>query len=143
MIRMHPRPLRAIALAVLAGLLCAPAALAREPDPEFMKHVFPPDLVMRHASEIGLSKAQRKTISQAVKQTQSKTIDIGWDMQEAAQELTALLGRPRVDREATLAAARRVMELEVQVKHAHMGLLIAIKNALEPEQQRRLGELRD
>ncbi len=128
-------------VAILA-LLVAPAA-AKEPDPEFMKHVYPPELVMRHAGDIDLTKAQRKEISKAVKETQSRTLDLGWDMQEAAQELVALLGKSRVDRAATLAAAKRVMELEVQVKHAHMGLLIAIKNTLEPAQQKQLDGLRD
>ncbi|MDP6978903.1 MAG: hypothetical protein QF570_09925 [Myxococcota bacterium] len=64
-------------------------------------------------------------------------------VQEAAKELTDLVSKTKLDREATLAAAKRVMEIEVQVKYAHMGLLIAIKNELDPGQQKQLGALRE
>ncbi len=132
-----------VIIACLASSAMSLTAFAKEPDPAFMQHVYLPELVMRHASDIGLTKKQRRAVTEAVKETQGQTLELGWDMQEAARELGKLMSQTRVDREATLAAAKRVMEIEVQVKYAHMGLLIAIKNALEPEQQKQLRALRD
>ncbi len=68
---------------------------------------------------------------------------LGWDMAEAAKELARLLGEEKVDPEPTLAVATRVMELEVQVKRAHMRLLIELKNQLDSDQQRTLRRLRE
>ncbi len=132
----------ALAGSVLTLAIALPA-LAEKPDPEFMQNVFPPELVMRHASEIGLSKQQRKAITKAVSDTQAQTLEISWDMAEAAKELARLLGEEKVDLEPTLAIATRVMELEVQVKRAHMRLLIESKNQLDPGQQRTLRRLRE
>lgn len=127
---------------VLLGIGLARPALADKPEPEFMRYVFPPDLVMRHASEIGLSQEQRKAITEAVSRTQAETLEIGWDMAEAAKQLDRLLAEDKVDPKATLAAADRVMELELKVKRAHMRLLIELKNQLDPAQQQTLRGLR-
>ncbi len=86
----------ALAGSVLTLAVALPA-LAEKPEPEFMRNVFPPELVMRHASEIGLSKEQRKAITKAVSDTQAQTLEISWDMAEAAKELARSRGavRPR------------------------------------------------
>jgi Spy/CpxP family protein refolding chaperone len=125
----------------LLPLLLAAAASANEPPP-FVRQLFPPELIMRFGREVGLSDAQRETISAAVTETQATTLELQWEMQEAAQKLSELVGRDRVDEQAALDAAARVMEIEGRIKRAHLRLLIRIKNQLEPEQQRRLGELR-
>ena len=111
-------------------------------EPDFMKQLFPPELVMRHASEMDLRKSQRKAITKAVIDTQAATIEIGWDMQDAAVRLERLINQTSIDEEAAMAAAVRVMELEVKVKRAHMRLLIQIKNQLDPAQQEKLLHLR-
>ncbi len=51
--------------------------------------------------------------------------------------------KEKVDPEPMLTVATRVMELEVQVKRAHMRLLIELKNQLDSDQQRTLRRLRE
>jgi len=41
----------------------------------------------------------------------------------------------RIDEKAALAAAEGVMSIEGQVKRSHLGLLIQIRNQLDPDQQ--------
>ncbi len=130
-----------MAAALMLGF--APVANAEPPDPAFMEFVFPPELIMRHASEINLSAKQRKAITRAVTETQSSTIEISWDMQDAAKRLGDLITKEIVDAEAAMAAATQVMELEIKVKKSHMRLLITLKNLLTPEQQSRLRRLRE
>ena len=125
---------------MLIVALCAQAAAAQ--DPPFMRHLFAPELVMRHHHEVGLTSAQRKVITEAIHDTQGRVVELEWSMQDEARKLTDLLAAERVDTETALAQVGRVLDLEEQVKKAHLGLLIRIKNALDPEQQRRLAELR-
>jgi Spy/CpxP family protein refolding chaperone len=131
-----------ISLLGLLGLLGLPLAAAAEEPPPFMKGLYPPDLIMRHARDVALSADQREAITEAVTATQKQTLELQWDMQEAARTLGELVGQQRVDEEAALEAATRVMEIEGRVKRAHLGLLIRIKNQLSPEQQEQLGRLR-
>jgi len=107
-----------------------------------MKLLYPPELVMQNHRAIGLSKDQRATITKAIGETQAQTVELGWSMQDAAAQLTEEMDQPRVDAKAALEAAKEVMAIESQVKRAHLGLLIKIKNALSLEQQRKLDEIR-
>jgi Spy/CpxP family protein refolding chaperone len=111
-------------------------------EPEFMKLLFLPETVMRHASGIELRNSQKKAITQAITETQAAINDVGWEMQDAAQRLGQLVRQTTIDEEAAMAAATQVMELEVKVKKAHMRLLIQIKNLLDPTQQEKLIQLR-
>ncbi len=115
---------------------------AAEADPPFMRHLFPPELVMRNQHEIELSSEQRKVITGAIHDTQGRVLEIQWGMQDEARKLEALLAADRIDREAALRQVGLVLDLEQKVKKAHMGLLIRIKNALSLEQRKRLDSLR-
>lgn len=130
---------RTLVAAVLL-LVANPAAAA--PDPPFMRHLFPPELVMRNQHEISLSGEQRKSITDAIQETQGRVVEIQWAMQDEARKLGELLAADRIDSAAALDQLGRVFDLEQQVKKAHMGLLIRIKNELSVEQRRRLDELR-
>jgi Spy/CpxP family protein refolding chaperone len=63
-------------------------------------------------------------------------------MQDEAQKLNELVQESKVDEAATVAQVDRVLDVERQIKRAHMGLLVRIKNTLTPEQQRRLTTIR-
>ena len=52
------------------------------------------------------------------------------------------MSAPRVDEKAALDQVARVLAIEAKVKQAHLRLLIRIKNALSPEQQQQLKQLR-
>ncbi len=97
---------------------------------------------MRLAREIGLTPEQRSAITSAVSETQASTLELQWDMQDAARSLGKLVSRTRVDEETALDAAARVMEIEGKVKRSHLGLLIRIKNLLDAAQQNQLCALR-
>lgn len=136
---MKPIQLATITTILLIGL--APTAPAEELPP-FMDALFPPELIMRHGREVGLEPSQRKAITKAVGETQAKTLELQWEMQDAAQALAELVRETKVDEKAAIAAARRVMEIEGRVKREHLGLLIRIKNVLDARQQEALRALR-
>src|SRR5262245_58024956 len=133
-------------LAALALLCLAPVARAQQPpsppeDP-LAQYVFPPELVMRYAAEIGLDDKQKTAIKDAVVKTQAKLVDVQWDVQGQAEKLARLLQASPVDEAAVLAQADTVMGFEREVKRSHLALLVRIKNLLTDAQRARLSELR-
>ena len=110
--------------------------------PTFEDNLFPPELIMQHQSALGLTAEQRATITDAVKGLQGQVIDVQWQMQEEQQKLAELLSQTSVQEAGALAQIDRVLDLERQIKKAHLAMLIRIKNTLSAEQQRQLLALR-
>ena len=128
--------------ACIAILSPCTTAAAEGPAPAFMQNVFSPELVMKNARAIELRDDQRKAITEAIQRTQAATVELQWTLQDAAAELTHEMENDRIDEKAALAAAERVMSIEGQVKRSHLGLLIQIKNQLDPDQQAKLAATR-
>lgn len=129
-----------IALALLALI---PASLtAQEPEPEFAKHLFPPELVMQHQQAIRLTTEQRTSITQGIRDFQLKVVELQWKMQDEAEKLTELVEAAKVDEAQTLTQVDRVLGVERDIKRAHMALLVRIKNTLTTEQQGTLTMIR-
>lgn len=121
----------------------ASIALAEGPPPAFMRNFYAPELVMQNQRAIDLRADQRKAITRAIQKTQADTIDLQWAMQDALSELEAAVSKETIDEKATLASAERMMEIEGRVKRAHLGLLVQIRNQLDPDQRKRLERIRD
>jgi Spy/CpxP family protein refolding chaperone len=132
----------ALGLTVLLTWATPAAAQNPKPDDAFAQALFDPQLVLRNAQTIGLSAAQRRTILDELKTTQTALAPLQADMMEPALELIELLGQSRVDETRVSAKMDQVLRIENEVKKRQAVLLIRIKNALTPEQQSRLRELR-
>jgi uncharacterized membrane protein len=112
------------------------------PDDPIGRNLFAPELIMRYGQDIGLAPEQRATITKAIQEFQNKTVDLQWQMQDQTQRLASMLSTPRVDQTAALQQLDQVLNVEREVKRAHIGLLITIKNTLTADQQVRLAKLR-
>ena len=110
--------------------------------PPFGRALFPPEMVMRHAQEIGLTDEQREQITAVIQQVQNDIVPLEWDVRERTEALTDLLEESRVDEAAVLAQVDRVTEIENQMKRTHLTLLIRVKNLLSEGQQQQLLALR-
>lgn len=133
----------AVASMVLLLTLAPAPGLAEDDTGPFRELVFSPQLLMAHQRKIGLTRDQRETVIREMQQARSELLPVEFEMTEAAADLMDLLDGPRVDEEAALAAAGRVLELERQMKSRRMVLLIRIKNLLTEEQQEQLRAIRD
>src|SRR5262249_8702157 len=129
---------------VLAVSLCAAATGENTPgsDDPFAAALFPPDLVMGHGQEIGLSDAQRESIRGEVRRVQSRFVDLQFDLQSESEKTGKLLQEKPVDEAKVLAQVDRILALEKEIKKAQVGLLVRIKNLLTAAQQTKLSELR-
>ena len=114
---------------------------APRPDDPLARFLFPPELVMQQQRAIGLKPEQRTTITRAIQEFQTKVLDLQWQMQDETQRLTELLDKPAVDQTAALAQIDKLLAVERDVKRAHIGLLIQIKNNLTADQQARLRQV--
>lgn len=136
-----------LALGLITSALDAQEVPTMRPEPAhsgptFEDHLFPPELIMQHQGALGLTAEQRAAITEAVKGLQGQVIDVQWQMQEAQQKLAELLAQTSVHEADALAQIDRVLDLERQIKKAHLATLIRIKNTLSAEQQRQLLALR-
>lgn len=112
------------------------------PDDPLGRYLFPPELIMRHQQEIGLAAEQRTTITKAIQDFQAKTVEFQWRMEEETQKLGEMLSKPAADQTAVLQQLDQVLNIEREVKRAHIGLLVQIKNTLNPAQQAKLTEFK-
>ena len=139
---------RLIALPLALGLAIA-AHAAGHPGPARGFHappmddnLFPPDLLLSNQIAIGLSDDQVAAIKKALNETHPKVIDVQTSLQRVTEQLGDQLESPRIDEGAALGLASQAMDLEKQIKTAHMSLLIRVKNLLTPEQQEKAKALR-
>ena len=146
---------RALSVIVVLALLAATGVQSQQPpggpggpgspphpDDPLSRYLFPPELVMQQQQAIGLKPEQRTAITRAIKDFQGKVLDLQWQMQEETGRFGELLDKPLVDQAAALAQIDKVLAVEREVKRAHIGLLIQIKNQLTAEQQARLAQVR-
>ena len=111
-----------------------------QPDP-FAGNLFPPELIMQHQQALGLSEEQKNLLKAELSKLQTRLNELQWDLQGEVEKLAALVKQDQADEAQTLTQLDKVLSLEREIKRAHIGLLIRIKNKLTPEQQAKLREI--
>jgi Spy/CpxP family protein refolding chaperone len=139
-------------LTVIAALLLSGTALQAQkkpPAPSISREsrdpfdaLYPPELVMEHQNELGLSESERQVLRQEVQQASVKFTDLQWRLSAETERLATLLHGPVVGEREVLEQVDRVLALERDLKRTRLALLVRIKNALTPEQQTKLTTLR-
>ena len=131
--------MKLIKSALLLVLLLPMLALAQDAKPKndddwFRGKLFPPDLVLKHASQLKLSDAQRKVIRNELTTVQTRVATVDWDIMEAGLAMQEAIEKAPIDRALVLEKADRVFEAEARKKRAWIEMLVNIKNALTAEQ---------
>jgi Spy/CpxP family protein refolding chaperone len=111
-----------------------------QPDP-FAGNLFPPELIMQHQQALGLGEEQKNLLKAELSKLQTHLNELQWDLQGEVEKLAALVKQDQADEAQTLTQLDKVLSLEREIKRAHIGLLVRIKNKLTPEQQARLREI--
>ena len=100
--------------------------------------IFPPDLIMRNARMLELTNEQKTFMREEIQKTSTRFNDLQWQLQDAMELLHKNLESSSVNEEQALSQLDKVLDIERQIKHLHVGMGIRIKNRLTPEQQGRL-----
>ncbi len=120
-------------------LLTASSASAQQPGPDPLgQYLFPPDLVMQHQQEIGLTEEQKIFIKGEVQRATARFNELQWQIQEEMETMVSLVREATVDEQRMLAQLDKILNVEREIKRTHLMLVIRIKNRLTPEQQARL-----
>lgn len=133
---------RIVLFTVIASLcpLFAADESKKAADP-FAGAFFPPELVLMARDRIALTQEQQEAFRVRIEKAQPRSDELRAKLEQEAAALAALVKQDRADEAAVLAQLDKVLEVEREVKHLHMGLGVAIKNLLTPEQQAKLREI--
>lgn len=127
-----------IVITTLALMLCATSAVFAQPpaspDP-VGDALIPPEIVMAHQDSLKLTDAQRNAIQSDAQSAQEHFLSEQWRLAAASEKLVALLKQSHIDQSKALAQLDAVLDLEREIKHTQLTLMIEIKNELTPDQQ--------
>ncbi len=104
--------------------------------------IFPPDMIMGHAREIGLTDEQKTFMRGEIQKTTTRFLELQWQLQDAMEALHLTMKPNSVDEQQTLSQLDKVLDIERQIKRLHFSLGIHLKNQLTPEQQAKLRGMR-
>ena len=100
--------------------------------------IFPPELVMQHQREIGLTDEQKAFLRGEIQRVTLRFTELQWQLQDSMEGLASVMKESSVNEQQALTQLDKILETEREIKHLHIGLAIRIKNKLTPEQQSRL-----
>ena len=104
--------------------------------------IFPPEMVMQHQRELGLTDAQKTFMRSEINRTTTRFNELQWSLQDAMEALHETMKANSVNEQLALSQLDKVLDTEREIKHAHMELAIRIKNKLTAEQQTKLQSMR-
>lgn len=102
---------------------------------------FPPELVLMARDRIALTQEQQEAFRARMEKAQPRSDELRAKMERETAAFGALVKQERVDETALIAQLDKVLDVEREVKHLHVGLAAAIKNLLTSEQQAKLREI--
>src|SRR5467141_4145488 len=83
------------------------------------ENLFPPELVIQHQSNIGLTEEQRSASIAEVQKAQERFSDLQQRLQKEVEALGALLKRDQLEEQTALAQFEKVLNQEREVKRAY------------------------
>ena len=135
-----------LAILALATLMLSASTALRAQQPggqdPIGANLFPPELVMQHQQEIGLTDDQRSYITGEIQQAQKRATDLQWQLQREVETMAGLLQHDTVDEARTMAQLDRVLAAEREIKRIQLTLVVRIRNRLTSDQRARLTALR-
>ena len=115
-----------------------PAMAPHPPMDPLGELMFPPDMIMAHQRELGLTDEQKTFMRGEINRVSARFNDLQWQLQDAMEALHDIMKANPVNEQQAMAQLDKVLDTEREIKRLHMELAIRIKNRLTPEQQEKL-----
>jgi len=106
------------------------------------EYLFPPELIMQKAQDIGLTEDQRGVIQEEVQKSQTQFGDLQKKLQREMEALVNMIKQEKADEDKVRSQLDKVLSAEGEVKKAQLSLMVRIKNGLTGQQQGQLREMR-
>lgn len=103
--------------------------------------LFPPDIVLRQADQIGLDGNQRSAVMKAMQEAKGVLEEGQKKLREANQRLNSALSGSSIDEQQVLTLLDNVLRAERMIKRGRLTMLARVKNQLSAEQQEKLQAL--
>lgn len=134
--------MKLIAFALLTSLcpLFAADKSKTTADP-FAGVFFPPELVLLAQDRVALTPEQLEAVRARVAKTQQHSDELRVKLERETAALAALTKQERVEEAPLFAQLDKVLDVERELKHLHVGMGVALKNLLTPEQVAKLREM--
>lgn len=113
-----------------------------EPPDPIAQNLFPPEMVMQHRQEIGLTDEQHTAIRQELRKASTRFNELQWQMEDEMETMNKLTNASAVDEQKVMAELDKILNIEREVKRTQLLVSVRIKNKLSAEQQAKLQELR-
>ncbi len=118
-----------------------PPPRAPEPPDPIAQNLFPPEMVMQHRQEIGLTDEQHTAIRQELRKASTRFNELQWQMEDEMETMNKLTKAAAVDEQKVMAELDKILNIEREVKRTQLLVSVRIKNKLTAEQQAKLQEL--
>jgi Spy/CpxP family protein refolding chaperone len=120
-----------------------PPNMPNQPNPDPLGDVmFPPDFILGHARQLGLTDEQKSYMRGEVQKTMASFTELQWKLQDETETLHETLKATSVNEQQALAQLNKVLDVEREIKRLHIGLGVRLKKRLTPEQQSQLQKMR-
>ena len=116
-------------------------AAANEKDP-LAEHFAPPELILQHRDELGLTTEQATAIKEEAKAAQATLPRLQEALQEEVHKLNDLLGQATASESSVIEQLDQVLDREREIKRLHISLLYRIRIQLTPEQRAELKQVK-
>lgn len=120
-------------LALLTLSLCP--ARAADPNSWLKNGLIPPDAILSHQSELGLTANQQKRVGEIVDLAKPKVEPLESAVRSAQQKLEELLRNPGTKTDDATAQLAKVLEAEATLKQFQLRTLMDLRVLLTPEQR--------
>lgn len=121
-----------------------PPQAPHPPEPDPLAHLmFPPDMILNHASQLNLTDEQKAFMRAEVQKATASFQDLQWKLQDQMQLLHDTMKSSSVNEAQALAQLDKVLDIEREIKRLHIALAVRLKNRLTPEQQEQLHKMMD
>jgi len=111
------------------------------PNDPLADSMFPPELIMQHTRDLGLTEEQKTYMRGEIQKTTTRFNELQWQLQDSMEALHATVKASPVNEQLALSQLDKVLDTEREIKRLHFGLAISIKNKLTAEQQSKLQEM--
>jgi Spy/CpxP family protein refolding chaperone len=128
-------------LSCLAMLTASATAFGQRADP-MTENLFAPDMLIRHADEVGLDDAQKQFIASQARDNRQRYLELQQNLQGQMAALADILRQGHPDEQEALTQLDKVLAAERDIKRAQLTMALAIRGKLTPEQQAKARELR-
>src|SRR5213080_3928815 len=82
------------------------------PDDPLADAMFPPDMIMQHQRELGLTDEQKQFMRSEIQRTTTRFNELQWQLQDAMETLHETMKAPQVNEQLALTQLNKVLDAE-------------------------------